>query len=97
MEYEWSRAVAHVEGRDGWGLLDGGQWRKINKAGDCAEAIRDPVMEAEQLERIRMATRTGRPLGSEVFIRKLETQLQRPLQRRKPGPAKKSTRAAAAG
>ena len=95
--YEWSSAVAHVEGRDGWGLLDGAQWRKIDRAGDWAEAIRDPVMEADELVRLRRATRTGRPLGSEVFIQKLETQLQRPLRRRKPGPANKSKGAAASG
>jgi putative transposase len=52
-------------------------------------------MEAGEMARLRKATRTGRPLGSEDFVTELETRLERPLKLRKTGPAKK-TRAAAA-
>jgi len=63
--------------------------------GDWADALRDPLMEAGEMARLRKATRTGRPLGSEDFVTELETRLERPLKLRKTGPAKK-TRAAAA-
>ena len=96
VEHEWSSAVAHVEGRDAWGLPDRDIWRKMNRRRDWAEAIGDVMMDADQLARLRIAMRTGRPLGSDAFVRKLETQLQRPLQRRKSGPTKMANRALAA-
>ncbi len=94
VECRWSSASAHVNGRDEWSLLDRENWRKVSARGDWADALRDPVMEADEVARLRKATQTGRPLGSEEFVTELETRLERPLKRRKTGPAKK-TRAAA--
>lgn len=42
--------------------------------------------EEERVNEIRKHERTGRPLGSEGFIERLETTLDRPLKRGKPGP-----------
>ena len=42
-------------------------------------------MGADQLARLRAATRTGRPLGSDRFVHKLETRLKRTLQPKKRG------------
>jgi len=42
--------------------------------------------EEEQVNDIRKHERTGRPLGSEGFVERLETVLDRPLKRGKPGP-----------
>ncbi len=96
LEYEWSSAAAHVDGHDEWDLLDTKNWRKICTRGDWADALRDPIMEADQMTRLRTATQTGRPLGSDRFVRSLETRLNRPLKRRKTGPTRKSQAAAMA-
>jgi hypothetical protein len=40
----------------------------------------------EEIEAIRMHTTTGKPLGEESFIKRLEMELGRILHRRKPGP-----------
>jgi len=42
--------------------------------------------EEEQTNAIRKHERTGRPLGAEAFVEHLETALERPLKRGKPGP-----------
>ena len=88
-DYLWSSALPHVESVDPSGLLDLKNWRKICSRDDWADALRDRVMEADQLARLRAATRTGRPLGSDRFVHKLETRLKRTLQPKKRGPPKK--------
>lgn len=40
----------------------------------------------EQINDIRKHERTGRPLGSKGFVERLESALNRPLKRGKPGP-----------
>jgi putative transposase len=42
--------------------------------------------EEQQIQDIRKHERTGRPLGSEGFLERLETTLDRSLKRGKPGP-----------
>ncbi|MDA1314476.1 MAG: hypothetical protein O2968_14145 [Acidobacteria bacterium] len=89
VEYSWSSAEAHVNGRDEWSLLDRKTWQQISTRNDWANALRDPVMEADEMARLRKATKTGRPLGSEMFVGKLEARLQRTLKRLKTGPSKR--------
>lgn len=81
-EWVWSSAGAHLTGSDNElvtvaPLLEmAGDWRIfLNGAG-----------EEEQVNEIRKHERTGRPLGSVSFIEQLETALDRPLKRGKPGP-----------
>jgi len=47
-------------------------------------------MEADEMTRLRKATKTGRPPGSEPFVGKLEARLERRLKRYKTGLQDKS-------
>ena len=91
-EWPWSSALAHVTGRDTTGLLDmdlwrqrfnGDQWKTFLEAGLDDEGTNDLL---------RLATRTGRPLGSEEFILRLEALTGKRLRRQKPGPKPGSAR-----
>lgn len=85
VSWPWSSARAHLAGKDDdlvkvAPLLEiAGDW-KLFLAGAEAE---------EQTNDIRKHERTGRPLGSEGFIEKLESALERTLKRGKPGPKEK--------
>ena len=81
VDYAWSSAAVHIGARDEWLLLDRKSWRRIRTRRDWAYALRDPVIEAAQMKRLRRATQTGRPLGADAFVEKLEARLQRPLKR----------------
>ena len=84
--YQWSSAVAHYEGRDDnlvnvsllLGLV-GNWWEFLSQAAP-----------QHQVEELRRHERTGRPLGGEGFVAKLEKALGRILHRRKPGPKRKT-------
>ena len=76
---------AHITGVDDSGLLnmeiwgsrfDGNSWKEFLKEG----------LTASERDHIRMATRTGRPLGTDDFVRQLEKVTGRSLRPRKPGP-----------
>ncbi len=76
--YRWSSAAAHVSGADPTGLLDMSEWRTQKDRADWAEQLIDPE-DDHMVSRIRSAVRTGRPLGSDRFISKLETLVGRRL------------------
>jgi len=76
--YAWSSASAHVEGKDRWGLVDVEFWRKIAAPKQWREALTRPENEA-RVDLLRLRTRTGRPLGSDRFVSKLETVVGRRL------------------
>jgi putative transposase len=84
--WSWSSAQAHSSGRADGVLRAGGRklrnWKASLKAG----------LNEEQREKIESASRTGRPLGSVSFVKQLEKQLGRTLQRQKPGPKPKRRR-----
>ncbi len=79
--YPWSSAAAHISGRDDElvkvkPLLElVGNWRDFLLSG----------VTEEEIESIRRHENTGRPLGSDRFVRKLEEGLGRILHRQKPG------------
>jgi len=82
--WRWSSARAHLTGIDD-GLVKVtpllelvGDWKRFLKAG--AE---------DEMAQIRKHERTGRPLGNETFVCKLEGLLERTLKRQKPGPKAK--------
>ena len=85
-EWRWSSARAHVLGEPNKYIVSspfmsgGDDWHKFLRRGTPDAEL------AEICER----TRTGRPLGQKDFIVALEHTLSRTLQRKKPGPAKKS-------
>ena len=47
------------------------------------------AIEPEGVEKLQTHERTGRPLGNDAFVAKLERRLQRPLRPRKPGQKRK--------
>ena len=80
--WRWSSARAHLAGEDD----------RLVQAGPLLERIPDWAaflaggMEEDDLEQIRKHSRTGRPLGSERFIARLERRLGRTLAPQKRGP-----------
>lgn len=88
--HPWSSAAAHCGEGDPYGLLDLSAWaRGPGKGGNWREALLEPVDEV-LAEKLQMATRRGRPLGSDAFIAKLEGELGRRLRPRKPGRPRKN-------
>ncbi|MFC3231516.1 transposase [Marinibaculum pumilum] len=92
-DWRWSSARHHLEGADD-GLTDRAALAGIHRnwnamlrhgleAGDLPEA-EVAVLEAHQ--------RTGRPLGDDAFIARLERETGRHLRKRKPGPKPRSLR-----
>ena len=83
--YKWSSAIAHLEGRDN-------QLVKISPLLNLVGNWREFLLQAApqyQMEALRLHAWTGRPLGGEGFVAKLEKGLGRILHRRKPGPKQK--------
>ena len=76
--YPWSSAAAHVGAADPWGLLDEAAWKKRAAAADYRSMLGRPADEAA-VKRLRSSTLTGRPLGTDAFLAKLEHALGRRL------------------
>lgn len=74
--YEWSSAAAHTEESAQSDLLNLPWWYKQFSAEAWRKELAEGVTE-EEATRIRMRTQTGRPLGSDRFVSKLETLLGR--------------------
>ena len=85
--YKWSSASAHVRGCDD-GLVDVLPLLEI--AEDWRGFIGEDVS-AEEMELFRLHERTGRPLGDEAFLERIEGLVSRVLRRQNPGPKKKDT------
>ncbi len=84
--YAWSSATAHVEGADPTGVLDLDRWRRFWQPHRWRDALRER-QDDETCALLRLRTHTGRPLGTDRFIAKLETKLGRrlrPLNRGRP-------------
>lgn len=96
VEYEWSSARGHVEGRDPLGLLDLDLWKDVNRGHDWRDALaRTRDEEAAEMAELRRAARTGRPLGGDGFVKRLEAALGRKLDGKRTGRPKKEQAAAA--
>ena len=70
-DYDWSSARVHVDGCQGDGLIDWASWQAMPKDTKWAEMLSKSEDE-EALNLIRVRTRTGRPLGSDRFLAKME-------------------------
>jgi putative transposase len=81
-DWPWSSAAAHLGGRDD-GLVTAAPL--LDRAGDW-RAVLAGGLGHERLEMIRRHERTGRPLGDDAFLDRLEAMLGRPLRPREPGP-----------
>ena len=84
--YPYSSARAHLEGRADPLLCDSPLWRM---AADCSSFLCEGTHEQEQALLCRHE-RTGRPLGSERVVRKLEKTLGRTLRPQKGARPRKS-------
>ena len=84
--WRWSSAKAHLAGKDD-GLATVAPLLEL--AGDWRAFLRGGLAAAD-LKAIRAHERTGRPLGSEAFLERLEARLGRTLKKRRAGrkPAK---------
>ncbi len=85
--HSWSSARAHLAGRDD-GLVTVAPLLDLvpDWAAFLADGLDDP-----QAAALRGHERTGRPLGDNGFIARLENQLGRVLAKRKPGPRPKQS------
>jgi putative transposase len=72
--YRWSSAAAHCGEKDPSALLDTRGWARRFPPEIWAELLRD-AEDPEMVEALRRRTMTGRPLGSDRFIAKLEARL----------------------
>ena len=81
--WQWSSAEAHIKGekdkliRSSKPMRDSGEWQSLLEGG------------MDESNEFRKHEKTGRPLGSESFINKLENLLERKLALGKPGRKKK--------
>ncbi len=81
-KFRWSSAAAHLDGQDD-GLVKVDPL--LSLVGDWAAFLKSGMTDGE-LARLRGHERTGRPLGDDPFLRRLEKRLGRVLRRLKPGP-----------
>jgi putative transposase len=77
-KYPWSSAAAHCGEEERRGLLEARHWRQRMAPSDWQQELARGVEEAE-ISRLRGNTSTGRPLGSDSFVSKLEVMLGRRL------------------
>jgi len=84
--WRWSSAKAHLTGVDRSGILDMTEWRRAWTVETWQSALAVGLEDARLVERIREATRTGRPAGGEEFIKEWEKRLRRQLSPSKRGP-----------
>jgi len=87
--YRWSSARAHVEGHDAGGLLRTELDEELCRFDNWAEVLTPSGSDSDAAEAIRRATRTGRPLGDEKFVKDLAVRLDRDFGKAKPGPRPK--------
>jgi len=80
--WPWSSARAHLSGRDDE-LANAAPL--LAMVGDWRTLLSLPADE-DEAGALRRHQRTGRPLGDDTFVDRLETTLGRSLRRRKPGP-----------
>jgi putative transposase len=85
-DWPWSSARAHVTGMDETGMLNMELWSKHFDKIRWREFLLEGLGKADEIDRIRLANRTGRPLGSEDFIQHLQKIIGRPLFPKKRGP-----------
>jgi putative transposase len=81
-EYPWSSAAAHTQGKDDRLVK---VQPMLERVADWHEYL-DRESDAAELKALRRHNRTGRPLGDNEFIARLEQATGRDLRPHKPGP-----------
>jgi len=74
--YAWSSAAGHVDAKAVSDVLNLSRWYDMISAGEWRKELVDGLSDSE-LERVRLSTHTGRPLGGDSFLSKLEKLLGR--------------------
>jgi putative transposase len=93
-DWLWSSAAAHLKNAaDVW--LDLSAWRLRFNPESWKRCLQLGLADAQTAERLREATRSGWPLGSDDFLDRLEREHHAKVRKAKPGP--KVAKAAAAG
>jgi putative transposase len=72
IDWKWSSAKAHLTGHDETGLLDMSLWRAHFTPASWADFLEVKKQDGELVNRIRDATRIGKPLAPEEVVRDLE-------------------------
>lgn len=85
-DWPWGSAGPHVRGKDGILVKTKPLQEIVNKPW---KKFLDFDVQAQEIELLRKHERTGRPLGADAFIEKMEFLLNRKLKPQKPGPKKK--------
>jgi putative transposase len=87
-DWPWSSVRAHLSGRD-----DGVATVApiLERTGSFAAFLREAFDEGAAFDPLRRAETTGRPLGSDAWVKRLERDLGRPLAPRTRGPKPKET------
>jgi putative transposase len=86
--YRWSSAAAHCGSGNGNGLVDLGLWRSAWTAEQWREKL-SRAEEEEAVSGVRANTHTGRPLGSDAFVSKVESLMGRRIRPLRIGRPKK--------
>jgi len=84
-QWPWSSARAHLAGQDDKVVSTAPMLERVS---DWQAYLDGDQATQTETELLRRHTRTGRPLGDDDFIRRLESLTGRSLLRRKPGPAR---------
>jgi len=72
--YRWSSAVFHTGKNDEFGLMDKARWQKQSSGINWKKVLQEKL-EKLDLNTLKVYSRTGRPLGSDKFISKIEVML----------------------
>jgi putative transposase len=88
-DYEWSSAAVHCGETVGDGLINVVAWREISGDVNWQEVLSIPT-EEETVQCMKRHTHTGRPLGSDSFLSKVEYFLGRRVRALPVGLPKKS-------
>ncbi len=75
-QYAWSSAAVHVDPQATSDWLDLARWYRQVTAAEWRRELAEGLTD-DEVARIRLRTHTGRPLGSDRFLAKLETVLGR--------------------
>jgi putative transposase len=87
-QWRWSSAAAHCGLAEPDPLLEMERWRKRWTAGEWRDFL-GKAQSADEANRLRCSTHTGRPLGNPDFLAALEDLTSRPLAPRRGGRPKK--------
>jgi putative transposase len=80
-DYKWSSYNTHLIGKDDKLVK---VWPLLQIVHSWKEFVEMPALEVEA-ESIRMHERTGRPLGNDLFIDRLELEIGKSLRKKKTG------------